>query len=70
MKRLEIIYKDGSSCDVGNRTKNNTIAMFKAHIDSINPKRVKTAILYVRSSPLILIKDGIVINRLEETKIE
>ena len=68
MKRLEIIYKDGSSCDVGNRTKNTTNAMFKAHIDSINPKRVKTAILYVRSSPLVLIKDGIVINRLEDIK--
>jgi len=68
VRRLEITYKDGSSYNVSNKAKNATNTVFKAYIDSINPKRVKSAIIFNNSSQLVLIKDGIIINGLEDIK--
>ena len=72
MKRLEIIYKDGSSCNVSNNSRNTTNSIFKAHMDPVNPKRVKSATIFTYpiklNKPLVLISNGIIINTLEEKK--
>ena len=72
MKRLEIKYKDGSSSNITNKSKNATNSVFKSHIELINHKRVKSATIFTYPikdhKPLIIIADGKIINALEDNR--